>query len=279
MIIVRSIERMTRIAASLKRKGKRIGFVPTMGALHAGHLSLIRKARKENDAVVVSIFVNPIQFGPKEDFTRYPRDLSADSRLCRSEGVDIIFYPDFKKMYPCGYRTYAEVQGLSEVLCGSARPGHFRGVATVVIKLLNIVQPAAVYFGQKDAQQAIIIKTMVKDLNIPAKVKVLPTVRERDGLAMSSRNVYLTARERKSALALSGALRLARHLLKIGTRDAQKIITEMQRFIQRERSAKIEYISIVDLKHLRPAKRIDGRYLVALAVRIGKTRLIDNVIL
>lgn len=279
MRIIRSIKQMFGISQKVKFEGKSVGFVPTMGALHEGHLSLIRKARKDNDIVIVSIFVNPAQFGPKEDFKKYPRELKEDCRLCRKEGVDIIFYPQVKEIYPQGYRTYIEVKDLSNVLCGKFRPGHFRGVATVVTKLFNIVGADIAYFGQKDAQQAIIIKRMVSDLNIPIKIKVMSTVREIDGLAMSSRNAYLSQEERKDAVVLSEALNLARNLIRRGKKNSSKIIRQMKQLINKKKNAKVQYISIVDLENLKPIEIIKGKVLIALAVWIGKTRLIDNIII
>jgi pantoate--beta-alanine ligase len=261
-----------------KAAGKSIGFVPTMGALHEGHLSLIRRARRENDIAVVSIFVNPTQFAPQEDLKKYPRDLKRDARLCSREGVDCIFYPAAGQMYPAGYRTYVTVEKLSDVLCGKSRPGHFKGVATVVTKLFNIVNPDSAYFGQKDAQQAIIIKRMASDLNMPVEIKVMPTLRAKDGLALSSRNVYLSKQERKDALVLSGALKAALNLVKAGAREPAKVIKKMQQLILAKKTAKIDYISLVDLDRLEPVKRISAGCLLALAVRIGKTRLIDNAV-
>jgi len=262
-----------------KSRGKTIGFVPTMGALHEGHLSLIRQARRENDLVVVSIFVNPAQFGPKEDYGKYPRDLKPDARLCAKEKTDIIFYPGVKEMYPYGYNTYVTVEHLSDALCGKYRPGHFKGVATVVTKLLNIVAPDVAYFGQKDAQQAVIIKKLVNDLNMPAKIRIMPTLREKDGLELSSRNVYLSGTERKDALVLYQALKLAKGLVKIGVKDAAKITQAMKHLVMEKKTAKIDYISIVDLKNLEPLKKITGSCLIAEAVWIGRTRLIDNTMI
>ena len=279
MKIIRSIKEMVKFSQDNRRKAKSIGFVPTMGALHQGHLSLIRQARKENDIVVVSIFVNPAQFSPGEDFRQYPRDLKRDAGLCRQEGVDYIFYPDAGQMYPAGYRTYVTVDKLSDVLCGKSRPGHFKGVATVVTKLFNIVNPDAAYFGQKDAQQAIIIKKMAQDLNIPAKIKIMPTVREKDGLAMSSRNVYLNKLERKEAVVLYRALDLARRIFKKGNRNPSLIIRKMKKLIEEKKTAKVQYIAIVDLENLKPVNIIKNKTLIAMAVWFGRTRLIDNIIL
>jgi pantoate--beta-alanine ligase len=278
MKIIHSINQMASVSKRLRADGQTIGFVPTMGALHEGHLSLIRKARKENDVVVVSIFVNPIQFGPQEDYRRYPRNLRQDARLCSKEGVDIIFYPKTEDMYPKDYKTFVFVEDLSEVLCGKFRPGHFSGVATVVAKLFNIVMPDIAYFGQKDAQQAIIIQRMAKDLNMAVKIKVMPTVREKDDLALSSRNAYLSKSERKDAAVLYQALNLARDLIKQGNRDPFNIIRKMKQLINKKKSVKIQYISILDLKDLKTLVRIKDKVLVVLAVWLGKTRLIDNLI-
>jgi len=279
MKLYRKILTLQKEILRLKQEGKRIGFVPTMGYLHEGHLSLMKKARKENDIVVISIFVNPTQFGPHEDYKRYPRDLKRDLRLAREEGVDIVFFPSVEEMYPIKYRTYVEVEELSRVLCGKSRPGHFRGVTTVCAKLFNIVMPDVAYFGHKDAQQAIIIKQMVRDLNFPLKIKVLPIVREKDGLAMSSRNVYLSPQERKEATVLYQSLNLAKQMLKRGVKDANKIKRKLKTVISQKKKAKIDYIEIVDLEDLRPVNKIDKPVLLALAVWFGKARLIDNTIL
>jgi len=280
MQIIKSLRKMQLVSNQLRNKGYSIGFVPTMGALHEGHLSLMRKARQENDKVIVSIFVNPTQFGPKEDFKKYPRDFKTDARLCLKEKVDIIFYPSIKAMYPEGYKTYVEVEDLSDVLCGKFRRGHFRGVTTVVTKLFNLVWPNIAYFGQKDAQQAVIIKKMVEDLNIPVKIKVMPTIREKDGLAMSSRNKYLNPKERKKATILYKALRLAKNLINQGEDNPLKIKQKMYHLLKQEKLARVQYIEIVDLKDLRPLKKIIKKNtLIALAVFIGKTRLIDNLVI
>ncbi len=278
MIIIRDPRRMYAAVRKNRIRRKTVGFVPTMGALHRGHLSLIRRARRDNDIVVVSIFVNPAQFGPREDFRHYPRPIKKDICLCGGEGVDFIFYPTAEGMYPDGFRTYVNVEELGDYLCGKSRPGHFKGVATVVTKLFNIVSPDTAYFGQKDAQQTVIIKKMLRDLNMPVKVKVLPTVREKDGLALSSRNAYLNERERKDAPVLFGSLNLAKGLINRGVRDTAKITGQMKRLINKKKSAKIDYISIVDTDNLRPLKKVSAKALVALAVWIGKTRLIDNMV-
>lgn len=279
MRIIRNIRQMSFLARKLRLQGKTIGLVPTMGALHRGHLSLIRKAGKDNDIVVTSIFVNPAQFGPKDDFKKYPRHFSQDVRSCKAGGVDIIFYPEANRMYPDNYKTYVDVGELGVVLCGRFRPGHFRGVATVVTKLFNIVQPHIVYFGQKDAQQAVVIEKIIADLNIPVRIKIMPTVREEDGLAMSSRNAYLNQRERGDAVVLSRALNLAKNLIAQGNRNTFYIIQSMKRLISQKKNARIQYISIVNPSDLIPLERVSGKALIALAVWIGKTRLIDNLII
>jgi pantoate--beta-alanine ligase len=279
MRILYSIKEMQKFSKNAHLKNKTIGFVPTMGALHEGHLSLMRWARKENDCLIVSIFVNPLQFGPKEDFRRYPRDLKRDTQLCKQEGVDIIFYPKNQEMYPPGFKTYIDVEDLSSVLCAKFRPGHFRGVAAIVAKLFNIVCPDIAYFGQKDAQQAIIIKKMAQDLNIPAKIKIMPTVREKDGLAMSSRNVYLNKLERKEAVVLYRALDLARRMFKKGNRGSSLIIRKMKKLIEEKKTTKVQYIAIVDLENLKPVNTIKNKTLITMAVWFGRTRLIDNIIL
>ena len=279
MRIIRDISQMSFLTRKLRLQGKGIGFVPTMGALHQGHLSLIRKARKENDIVVASIFVNPTQFGPKDDFKKYPRHFNQDVRLCKKGGVDIIFYPQANRMYPDNYKTYVDIEELGGLLCGRFRPGHFRGVATIVTKLFNIVEPHIAYFGQKDAQQAVIIKKIVDDLNIPVRIKVMPTAREDDGLAISSRNAYLSQRERSDAVVLFRALTLARNLVAQGNRNTFYIIQKMGRLISQKKNAKIQYISIVNPRDLSPLERVSGKALISLAVWIGKTRLIDNIII
>lgn len=278
MRVIKSIAQMQRSALSLKRSGKTIGLVPTMGALHEGHLSLIRKARAENKIVIVSIFVNPIQFCPNEDLQRYPRPFKQDRSLCEQENVDYIFFPSPRQMYPYGFKSYVEVRELGDGLCGASRPGHFRGVTTVVSKLFNITQPDRAYFGQKDAQQAAIIERMAKDLDFPCAVRILPVVRESDGLAMSSRNRYLSASERGQAAVLSAALRQARRLVSRGVRRPEAITSGIASAIKSARAARIEYIKIVDAGTLKPVERIRGKALIALAVRFGKTRLIDNII-
>jgi pantoate--beta-alanine ligase len=256
-----------------------LGFVPTMGYLHEGHLSLVRKARAENRVVAASIFVNPTQFGPSEDFAAYPRDLKRDADLLQKEGTDILFVPPADEIYPHGFKSWVKVKGVTERLEGASRPGHFLGVTTVVAKLFNIVSPARAYFGQKDAQQAIVIKKMVADLNMNVEITVLPTVREGDGLAMSSRNSYLNPEERRSATVLFKALTLARERYERGERNADLLRQEMTFLIQGNPLARIDYVSIADRQSLEELSNIDRPALVSLAVRIGKTRLIDNILL
>jgi pantoate--beta-alanine ligase len=256
-----------------------VGFVPTMGYLHQGHLALVKQARDENSAVVVSIFINPAQFGPTEDFKTYPRNTERDLAMLRKERTDIVFMPPAEEMYPEGFSSWIEVENVTDRLEGSCRPGHFKGVATVVAKLFNIVEPSRAYFGQKDAQQALVIKKMVADLNMNLEVIVAPTVRESDGLAMSSRNVNLNPQERQAATVLFKALTLARNLWGKGERNAKHMCQEMTSLISKEPLAKIEYVSIADAETLEELTEIDKPALASLAVRIGKTRLIDNMLL
>lgn len=281
MEIVRRIPQMKSLARRLRAEGKKVGFVPTMGALHAGHLSLMQRARQMSDAVVVSIFVNPIQFGANEDLDKYPRDLARDSELCTSRGVDYIFAPLIDEIYPEDFTTYVVVEGLSDKLCGASREGHFRGVTTVVTKLLNIVNPHYMFLGRKDAQQAIIVKRMAADLSKDVEIVVCPTQRDEDGLALSSRNAYLSFEERQAATVLHRALEKAQVLYGSGVRDTGGILSAMEGLIASEPLARVDYIAIVDTHDLEPLKTIDDdrTVLIALAVFIGKTRLIDNVVL
>ncbi len=278
MKIISSINEMTFFVKDAKSKAKSIGLVPTMGYLHQGHLSLIKEARVLTDTVVVSIFVNPTQFEPDEDYASYPRDMKRDALEAEKAGADVIFAPSAEQMYPESYSTYVKVEGLGEVLCGRNRPGHFRGVTTVCAKLFSIVKPDIAFFGQKDAQQSVIIQKMVKDLNMDIKLKVLPTVREDDGLAMSSRNKYLSSKQRKDALVLHKALDQAKSVIEAGENDAAKIEERMRSIINKVDS-KIDYISIVDPGSLKDVSIISGRVLIALAVWIGRARLIDNIII
>lgn len=261
-----------------KNQGLTVGLVPTMGYLHEGHQSLIKKAVEENDRVVVSVFVNPIQFAPNEDLETYPRDLEADKRLCDSTGADLIFHPTPDEMYPDGFSTHIQMDNLTKELCGKTRPTHFGGVCTVVGKLFNIVQPDKAYFGQKDAQQLAIIKRMVRDLNFDIEIIGCPIIREPDGLAKSSRNTYLNADERKAALILSKAIKLGEELVADGERNALTVIKAMTDKINTEPLARIDYVNVVDALSIEPLDVIKGEVLVAIAVYIGKTRLIDNFI-
>jgi len=279
MRIVTKAKEMHDAVRQEKSRGKRIGLVPTMGFLHEGHLSLVRESVQRADVTVVSIYVNPAQFGPKEDFREYPRDIRRDTEILEAEGVDFVFSPDDEEIYPKGYKTYVEVYDLQDKLCGRSRPGHFRGVCTVVLKLFNVIAPDFAYFGQKDAQQAIILKRMVQDLNLGVKIEVLPIVREEDGLALSSRNTYLDKEERKAARVLSLSLEKAREMVKNGERDSGHIISRMKEMITQEPRAKIDYVEIVDMESLNPVTKIENESLAALAVFIGKVRLIDNMIL
>ena len=279
MKIIENIQRMAMLSKILKKESKTIGFVPTMGYLHDGHLSLIKAAKQHTDTAVISIFVNPKQFSPDEDLDRYPRDLKRDEEMARLAGADVLFNPSVAEMYPEGYGTYVDVERLSGTLCGASRPGHFRGVATVVTKLFGIVKPDIAYFGQKDAQQSIIVRKITEDLNMDIDIKVLPTVREKDGLAMSSRNMYLSEKERKDASCLNQALVKAGEVLRSGERDTAKIINMMEGIIKSRPTARIDYIEAVDTKTLSPVNTVSGETLVALAVFIGKTRLIDSTIL
>lgn len=277
MQILKTVAETRTAIESQKKMGKSIGFVPTMGFLHDGHLSLMEAAKNQTDFVVVSIFVNPTQFGPNEDLASYPRDLERDAALCNSVGVDLIFAPSVSEMYPDGYSTFVDCEGdITKRLCGASRPTHFKGVTSVVSKLFNIVVPDKSFFGQKDAQQVAVIEKMVRDLNYNLEIVPCPIVRESDGLAMSSRNAYLSDDQRKEALVLSRALKHAKSLIEAGERSAETLIGEMVKIIEVSPSAVIDYVSIVDAKTLDSIDTLNDDFLVALAVKIGKTRLIDN---
>lgn len=262
-----------------KKEGLTIGYVPTMGYLHEGHRSLIEAARANNDRVVVSIFVNPMQFAPTEDLESYPRDLEKDAKMCEDAGVDLIFHPEPEEMYGDGFCSYVDMNGLTTELCGKTRPTHFRGVQTVVLKFFNIVKPDKAYFGQKDAQQLAVIKRMVADLNVDVEVVGCPIVRETDGLAKSSRNTYLNSDERKAALILSKSLKLGKGLIESGETDSKKVIKAITDNINTEPLARIDYVDVVDFNTVTPVEKIGKSVLVAIAVYIGKTRLIDNFII
>jgi pantoate--beta-alanine ligase len=277
--VVSDVPALRQAVRGARARGLKVGLVPTMGALHAGHLSLVELARRETEFVVVSIFVNPTQFGPHEDLGRYPRPLEQDLARCAEAGADLVFTPAAEVMYPRGYRTFVEVTGLQDVLCGPSRPGHFRGVATVVLKLFNQVQPDRAYFGQKDAQQARIIRQLVRDLDVPVEVMVGPTVREADGLALSSRNQYLDANQRRAAPALYRALEEARARAAAGERDAGALRQLLIDRIAATPGAALDYAAVVDPDTLVPLERLSGPAVLALAVRFGDTRLIDNLLI
>jgi len=277
--VVTRVAELRELLAPIRRAGKRIGLVPTMGALHEGHLSLVRGSKAECDFTVVSIYVNPTQFGPGEDLDKYPRTLEADLDALARCGVEAVLVPPNEEVYPEGHATWVEVAGVAEPLEGACRPGHFCGVATIVIKLLGMVQPDVAYFGQKDYQQWLVIRRMVEDLNVPIEVRRCPIVREPDGLAMSSRNAYLSPEGRRRALVLSRSLKLAEELVAGGRRDARAIVDEMRRLVLAEGGAQIDYITLADPETLNPIEEIRGPALAALAVRIDETRLIDNCLL
>ncbi len=278
MKVITAISDMRFLAESLRKEGKRIGFVPTMGFLHEGHLSLMRKAREECDIVAVSIFVNPAQFGPNEDLDRYPRDAEGDRKKCESAGMDILFMPAAAEMYPAKPTVFVTVEGVSDILEGAARPGHFRGVATVVAKLFHMVKPHRAYFGQKDFQQCVVIKRMVSGLNMDVEVIVLPTVREADGLALSSRNSYLNAEERRTATVLFKALTTARDLFRAGATEPEKLKNKMRAVIQGGPGITIDYVEIADAEDLAPLSTAARGMVLLVAARLGRTRLIDNLL-
>jgi pantoate--beta-alanine ligase len=279
MKVCATIDDMRRACREAHRAGKRLGFVPTMGALHEGHLSLVRAAKAQCGIVAVSIFVNPTQFGPKEDLAKYPRPFEHDCKLLEQEGVELLFAPSVEEMYPAGAVTYVTVEGLSDKLCGRSRPGHFRGVTTVVAKLFHIIEPDAAFFGQKDAAQAIIIRRMVRDLNLPVEIVVCPIVREPDGLAMSSRNAYLDAQQRKSALVLYRSLTEVQKLFDRGERNASRLIEAGKQAFAQAPSVRLDYFEIVDPDTLDAIGEVRGQALVAVAGFVGSTRLIDNLLL
>lgn len=276
MKVINSVKKMQSFSESLRLKGGGIAFVPTMGYFHKGHLHLMKEAKELAGCVVVSIYVNPTQFGPKEDFSKYPRDLDRDLKKAQSVGVDVVFYPPDKEMYPAGYQTYVDVEKVTRNLCGKSRQGHFRGVTTVCNKLFNIVKPHIAVFGKKDFQQFITVKRMVDDLNMDLQIIGLPTVREADGLAMSSRNKYLKKNERPSALTLFKTLKLAQKLYSEGERKASVIINEVEKLIKKSPYTIIDYIQICDTKTLNDVDKIKNQAVIALAVKVGTTRLIDN---
>ena len=277
MEITGDIVEVRKAVSAARSEGKMIGFVPTMGSLHEGHISLVRAARRQTGFVVVSIFVNKLQFGPKEDFNDYPRDLDTDKTLLRQGGCDLVFTPRTSVMYPPGFVTSVQVAGLTEHLCGTSRPGHFKGVATVVCKLFNIVAPDQAYFGLKDRQQLMIIERMTRNLDMPVTIVGMPIIRERDGLAMSSRNRYLNDKERKSALCLGNSLKLAARLVREGEKNTGIIIERMRNYILDTPGVEPDYIAAVDGEELRPVEQVELNTIFAIAANIGKSRLIDNM--
>ncbi|GAB6180987.1 pantoate--beta-alanine ligase [Desulfotomaculum defluvii] len=279
MRLCKTIEEVRLLLKTIRSEGKSIGLVPTMGYLHQGHLSLVRQAKERCDVVVLSIFVNPTQFGPNEDYEAYPRDLDRDATLAADAGVNIIFAPTAQEMYTRFFSSYVNVTGVSESLCGKSRPGHFQGVATVVTKLLNIIQPDAAFFGQKDFQQVLVIKRMVEDLNMNTEIVDVPIIREPDGLALSSRNVYLSPGERKAGLVLFRSLNLAQELVANGEKDINRLRTAVLNNILEEPLANVDYVEILALPNLTKIEHLSGKVLLALAVRFGNTRLIDNAVL
>ncbi|MEN6521841.1 MAG: pantoate--beta-alanine ligase [Armatimonadota bacterium] len=279
MEVAKRIEDLRRIIPAAKQEGRTVGLVPTMGALHAGHLSLIQNSKEHGDFTVVSVFVNPTQFGPNEDYARYPRPIEADIEKCREAGVDVVFAPSVDVMYPEGFGTYVDVEGVTSMLEGAARPGHFRGVATVVLKLFAAVEPTRAYFGMKDYQQLKVIEKMVRDLNVKLEIVPAPIFREPDGLAMSSRNAYLKPEERQAALVLYRALNAAKEAVKNGTKDSAGIYRAVSDIIEAEPLAEIDYVAVIDPETLAPIDKMVDKVLVALAVRIGSVRLIDNMLI
>jgi len=278
--VITTVKAMRQLVSQAKRQGKSIGLVPTMGALHDGHLELLRRAKSMCDVAITSIFVNPAQFGPNEDFSKYPRDFANDCTKAVNAGIDIVFHPAAAEMYPEGYVTFVNVDGsITDKLCGLSRPGHFRGVATIVSKLLNIIQPDKAFFGQKDAQQVVVIKRMIEDLNLSTAIEIVPIVRAADGLALSSRNAYLSSQEREAALVLSRSLRLAEQAVNSGQRDLAQIRQLVVDEINAQKLASIDYVEIYRFPGLEPIQQLADQALLALAVKIGRTRLIDNTIL
>ncbi|WP_461200629.1 pantoate--beta-alanine ligase [Anoxybacillus sp. TBDG-1] len=279
MVIIEKIEQMQARMIDERQRGKMIGFVPTMGYLHEGHVALLKRAKEENDIVVLSIFVNPLQFGPNEDFDRYPRDFERDHEIAKRAGVDIVFYPSVREMYPHKPSVTVKVHERVDVLCGKSRPGHFDGVATVVTKLFHIVMPHRAYFGMKDAQQVAVIDGLIRDFHFPIELVAVPTVREDDGLAKSSRNVYLSERERQEAPALYAALQNGRSLIEAGERDIEKVRQAIVHHIEQHTNGVIDYVEIYSYPELKPLETLQGKIILALAVRFTNARLIDNIVM
>ncbi|HBR79123.1 MAG TPA: pantoate--beta-alanine ligase [Candidatus Moranbacteria bacterium] len=279
MDTISSLEQIKKITLELNKIGKTIGFIPTMGALHAGHLKLIRESKIKNDKTIVSIFVNPTQFSPTEDLAKYPRPFEQDKKLLKQEKVEYLFHPDAKTMYPNGFQTNVVTTKLSNILEGKSRPGHFSGMATVVLKLFNIVQPTNTYFGQKDFQQSVIVKQMIRDLNLPININVVPTVRDKDGLALSSRNIFLSIQERTQALNLYQSLLLAKKLIREGNKNVEFIKIEMKNYLQKYELLRLDYIEICNPEDLSLLKVVSKKTVILIAAYVGKTRLIDNIII
>lgn len=279
MKVISDIHKLQKISLELNKKNKTIGFIPTMGALHNGHLKLVAESKKMNDITIVSIFVNPAQFTQNEDLTKYPRPIKNDKKLLKAAGADYLFHPNVKTMYPNGLRTSVSIADLSNILEGKSRPGHFSGMATVVHKLFNIIRPTYTYFGQKDFQQTVVVKQMVKDFNLPITIDVVPTVRDTDGLALSSRNIFLNDRERSQALSLRQSLLLGKELILKGNKNTQSIKTKIKDFLKNYGLVRLDYIEICDTKNLSFLKTVSDKAVILIAAHVGKTRLIDNVII
>ena len=279
MKIVITVKEIRKIVQELRQENKSIGFVPTMGALHAGHLRLVKESKAKNGVTIVSIFVNPAQFSPTEDLVKYPRPFEQDKKLLEQEKVDYLFYPNSKEIYPNGFQTSIIVNELSKILEGKSRPTHFAGVSTIVLKLFNLINPTNAYFGQKDFQQCIVIKHMIKDLNLSIKINTVPTVRDKDGLALSSRNIYLNTQERVQATALYKSLQLAKQLIKSGNKNSEKIKKEIKKYLQKYKLVNLDFVEICDLNNLLPVKEIENKVVVLIEAYVGKTRLIDNILI
>ncbi len=279
MKIITSTQEIQKVTSKLREKNKSIGFIPTMGALHEGHLQLVRESKTKNDVTIVSIFVNPTQFSPTEDLTKYPRPIEQDKKLLRREKVDILFYPSTKEIYPTDFQTTVTVNQLSRILEGKSRPTHFAGVSTIVLKLFNLISPTNTYFGQKDFQQCIVIKQMIRDLNLPIIFNMVPTVREPDGLALSSRNIFLNSQERLQAVNLYQSLLFGKKLILLGNKNVQKIKSEMDNYLQKYKLIRLDYIEICDSENLSPLKVVSKKAVILISANVGKTRLIDNIII
>jgi len=279
MYTITSLDVIQKITLELHKKNKTIGFIPTMGALHKGHLKLVEESKKKNDVTIFSIFVNPAQFSPTEDLSKYPRPFKQDKKLLENEKVDYLFYPDVKTMYPAGFQTYISVNNLSNIFEGKSRPGHFTGVSTIVMKLFNLIQPTNAYFGQKDFQQSVVIRQMVRDLNLSIVINVIPTVRDQDGLALSSRNIFLNKEERKQALNLYQSLLLGKELVIAGNKDVANIKLEIKKYLEKNKLIQLDYIEICNPENLSPLKVTPKKAVILIAAFVGKTRLIDNIII